>query len=81
MSKAYVLSTGESAELSVDTKKSSFFDKLVWTIRDVTEFLQCSERHIRQLVAENRIPHARMGRLVRFHRDRVLDWVAQGGTQ
>jgi excisionase family DNA binding protein len=66
---------------SVNPTGSPFFDKLVWTVRDVTEFLQCSERHVRQLVAENKIPHARMGRLVRFHKDRVVNWVAQGGTQ
>jgi excisionase family DNA binding protein len=63
------------------TPSSALFEKLVWTVSDVCEYLACSERHVRQLVAENRIPHANVGRLVRFSRDRVVTWFLNGGTQ
>lgn len=57
------------------------FDKLVWKVPDVMSFLDCSERHVRELVAEDRIPFSRSGRLLRFHKDRVVEWFLKGGTR
>ncbi len=58
-----------------------FFDKVVWTTKDVCSVLKCSERHIRELVSLDRIPYTKVGRLVRFYRDDVLGWLKQGGTR
>jgi excisionase family DNA binding protein len=70
------------ASLSLVTSPGKpVFEKLVWKITDVMEALDCSERHVRDLVAEDRIPFAKAGRLIRFHRDRVLEWLAKGGTR
>jgi len=57
------------------------FEKLVWTVKDVMAVLDCSERHVRELVSSDQIPHAKVGRLVRFYRDRVLEWLYKGGTR
>jgi excisionase family DNA binding protein len=72
------VSTGELVHV---TTPSALFEKLVWTVADVCEYLACSERHVRQLVAQKRIPHANVGRLVRFSRDQVVAWFLNGGTQ
>lgn len=70
------------AENPVARKASEFFlNRIVWTVEDVARELHCSIRHIRKLVSEDRIPYAKMGRLVRFHPDRVHEWLHKGGTR
>jgi excisionase family DNA binding protein len=64
-----------------DVPKDLFFDKVVWTTKDVCSVLNCSERHIRELVSSDRIPYVKVGRLVRFYRDDILGWLKQGGTR
>jgi len=78
---ALIDTVGSRNEVVHLTTSSLLFEKLVWTVADVCEYLACSERHVRQLVAENRIPHANVGRLVRFSRDQVVAWLLNGGTQ
>lgn len=64
---------------------SSVFDnsivKLVWTADDVARELQCSLRHVRKLVSEDRIPYFKIGRLVRFSPLRIREWLLKGGTR
>lgn len=60
---------------------TQFFEKLVLTVTDLTELLSCSERHVRGLVAENKIPHFYAGRLLRFHKGKVLEWLLNGGRR
>lgn len=57
------------------------FDKLVWTVSDVAKELNCSHRTVQRLVAEDKIPYAKVGRLVRFSRIRIHDWLKQGGSR
>lgn len=58
-----------------------FENKLVWTVSDVARELNCSPRHVRQLVSEDKIPYAKIGRLVRFSPLKILKWLHQGGTR
>jgi len=44
-------------------------------IAAVAEHLAVSERHIRRLVAERRIPYVRWGHLLRFDPDEIADWL------
>ena len=44
-------------------------------IAGVASYLATSERHIRRLVAERRIPHHKVGGLVRFRLDRIDQWL------
>ena len=57
------------------------FDKLVWTVEDVAKELKCSVRLVQKLVSRDKIPYAKVGRLVRFSRARIQDWLKQGGSQ
>ena len=42
----------------------------------VANYLGTSERHIRRLVSDRRIPHTKVGGLVRFNLDDVDQWLA-----
>lgn len=44
-------------------------------IAGVAEYLATSERHIRRLVAERRMPYVKVGGLVRFNVDAVDRWL------
>lgn len=69
----------------MDSGGHSIFDnsivKLVWTADDVARELQCSLRHVRKLVSEDRIPYFKIGRLVRFSPLRIREWLLKGGTR
>lgn len=43
--------------------------------QEVAELLHTTERHIRRLVAERRIPYVKVGRLVRFVPSDVAEWI------
>jgi len=63
------------------SRQDLFFDKLVWTIEDVARELNCSIRHVYKLIATDKIPYAKVGRLVRFSPVRISEWLKQGGTR
>jgi len=44
-------------------------------VAGVAEHLAVSERHIRRLVAERRIPYVKWGHLLRFDPDEIADWL------
>jgi len=46
------------------------------TIDDVADRLSTTERHIRRLVFERRIPYRKIGRFVRFHPDDLTEYIA-----
>ena len=55
---------------------------VIWTARDVADFLKMSERWVRQSSSipdtePGSIPHFRIGRRARFIADDVRDWVLQ----
>ncbi len=55
-------------------------DRLM-TVQEVAEYLQCSLSTVRRWVARGKVPHYRMGKLVRFRRaelDRWLDAYREG---
>ena len=57
-----------------DTRSRALLD-----MRGVANHLFISVRQVRRLVAENRLPHIKIGRLVRFDPDQLDAWVqAQG---
>ncbi len=45
------------------------------TIKEVAELLAVTERHIRRLVHERRIPYVKWGHLVRFDPDEIAAWL------
>ena len=56
-------------------------DKLVWTANDVARELHVSVRYIYKLISSDRIPYAKVGRLVRFSPVKVIEWLKKGGTR
>lgn len=59
---------------------SSLHAPTLMTIPAVAEHLGVTERHIRRLVAERRIPHVRWGRLIRFDLRRIDEWISEAGV-
>jgi len=57
------------------------FENLVWTAEDVARELHISLRYVYKLISEDRIPHCKVGRLVRFSPVRVIEWLQNGGTR
>ncbi len=53
----------------------------VWTVEDAARELKCSKRLICKLVSNDRIPYAKVGRLVRFSPVRVGEWIRKGGMR
>ena len=49
-------------------------DRLL-TIEEVAEFLNTTERHVRRLVNERRIPFLKICRKLRFHKAALWRWL------
>jgi excisionase family DNA binding protein len=47
------------------------------TMTEVADRLNTTERHIRRLVFERRIPYRKIGRFVRFHPDDLAEFLAE----
>jgi excisionase family DNA binding protein len=77
--------TNRPRHMDSGLSQTSIFDngivKLVWNVEDVARELECSVRHVRKLVSENKIPYLKIGRLVRFSPLRVREWLHKGGTR
>lgn len=76
--------TAMPSQLESEADSALFLNKivkLVWTVDDVARELECSVRHVRKLVSENKIPYLKIGRLVRFSPPRVREWLHKGGTR
>ena len=67
---------------NADGKASAlFFDNLTWTTKDVARELKISLRYVYKLISSDKIPYAKVGRLVRFSPVRVIEWLQKGGTR
>lgn len=45
------------------------------TMREVAEYFQCSVSTVRRWVARGRVPHYRMGKMIRFRRGELDAWL------
>jgi excisionase family DNA binding protein len=48
-------------------------------VAGAADLLDVSTRTIYRLVKEQKIPHARVGRKLRFHKSSLVQWIATGG--
>ena len=46
-------------------------------VSEVAELLGLSRKHVYGLVESGRIPHLKLGRLVRFHPDSIEAWIGE----
>lgn len=48
-----------------------------FTIPELCSILKVKESWIRRQIYRNRIPYHKLGRLIRFHRDEINQWLRQ----
>ncbi|HEY1189088.1 MAG TPA: helix-turn-helix domain-containing protein [Gemmata sp.] len=65
------------ATLTDPTEKQQALESGTYDVPDLAALMKCSERHIRRMIDAREIPGLiRFGRLVRFHKGIVNDWLA-----
>lgn len=58
------------------TEKRAVFENGTYDVPDISGLLKCSERHVRRMIDAREIPGMiRLGRLVRFHKRIVDEWL------
>lgn len=61
----------------LDARKQQAMELGTYDVPDLAALLKCSERHVRNMADARAIPGViRLGRLVRFHKAIVDDWLA-----
>jgi excisionase family DNA binding protein len=50
-------------------------DPVIWTVRDVAEYLRISDAKVYRLVKEQRLPAIRIGKTWRFHKNLLNEWL------
>jgi excisionase family DNA binding protein len=63
-----------------DTRPASLLPALLDS-GELARRLGVTERHVRRLVAERRIPFVKVGRFVRFDQAAVADWLARASVE
>ncbi len=59
------------------TDRRAALESGTYDVPDLAALLKCSERHIRRMIDAREIPGMiRLGRLVRFHRGVIDEWLA-----
>lgn len=48
---------------------------VIWTVREVAEYLRMSEAKVYRLVREQQIPAVRIGKTWRFRKDLLDEWL------
>jgi excisionase family DNA binding protein len=56
-------------------KPTKTVDPVIWTVRDVAEYLRISEAKVYRLVKEQRLPVVRIGKTWRFRKDLLEAWL------
>ena len=51
------------------------------TVEEVAAYLTVSPGTVRNWVSQQYIPFARRGRVVRFHRNRINEWLSRGACK
>ena len=57
-----------------------FENQRLLTAKDVAELLQCSLQHIYNLVWREEIPYVKVGGLLRFRKERLIEWLNERST-
>lgn len=47
------------------------------SIGTLADHLDVTERFVRRLVEDNRVPYLKIGKFVRFHPDDINEWIAE----
>jgi predicted DNA-binding transcriptional regulator AlpA len=65
---------------TIETTGSShqLFDKLIWRVQDVANYLGCSRGHIYNLAHIDRIPKRKKGKFLYFIPSEINNWIFEG---
>ena len=61
--------------------ENSIYDEKLLTKQDIANFLNVSIKMIDRKVSMNEIPYFKIGRLVRFSKERVLAWAEENNPK
>ena len=68
-----------------EIEKRQFFNKIIWRVDDVAEFLGVSVGHVYNLVLASKqmrrgsgIPYRKRGKLLYFLPNEIFDWIDEG---
>lgn len=50
------------------------------TAKETAEILKVTLPRVYELAREGLIPSVRMGRQIRFHEEKLMEWIEQGGS-
>lgn len=50
-------------------------EKVMFTVKEVADYLNCSESAIRKLKTESKIPHFRLGKKILFEKRFINQWL------
>jgi predicted DNA-binding transcriptional regulator AlpA len=66
---------------SLVNNSRSLFEKRIWRVKDVAEFVGCSEGHIYNLSSDEKIPKVKKGKFLYFIPDKILSWIEEGEVE
>lgn len=52
----------------------------LWKLNQAAAYLSCTERHLRELIYRREVPYLKVGRLVRFRRSELDQWLESNRT-
>lgn len=65
------------ATITNPTEKMQALESATYDVKDVARLMKCSTRHVRRMIDAREVPGLiRFGRLVRFHRGIIHDWLS-----
>ena len=68
----------ETPARSAMPKGGDIFDKRIWRVDDVAEFLGCSKGHIYNLASDEKIPKRKKNGLLVFVPEEIHNWILEG---
>lgn len=57
-----------------------FDNQRLLTAKEVADYLQCSLQHIYNLVWRGEIPYVKVGGLLRFQKEQLIEWLHERST-
>lgn len=60
---------------------NKLFDKRIWRVDDVAQFLGCSKGHVYNLASDEKIPKVKKGKFVYFIPEVILNWILEGDLE
>jgi len=77
----YLLERGERLELSPEREHGGCDMQEILTLPEAADLLRVSERTLQRLMQAGAVPHATLGRVIRFRRTKLLAWLDAGGAR